>query len=118
MSDVTLTPKRYVYRCAACGLLDASDRSDRIYCSTACRVRAHRNGYLEPLRHTLRSVGLVDEETGEPRVAFHLQYQAVAVLRPDLCERIQRDEITVKQAMPETYSAYLRLVREQTLEAR
>lgn len=48
--SVTDSDKRYVFVCAGCDKLAESERSDAITCSTACRVRAHRNGSLKTLR--------------------------------------------------------------------
>lgn len=47
---VTDGHKRYVFVCAGCDKLAESERSDAITCSTACRVRAHRNGSIKTLR--------------------------------------------------------------------
>lgn len=47
---VTDRHKRYVFVCAGCDKLAESERSDAITCSTACRVRAHRNGSMKTLR--------------------------------------------------------------------
>jgi len=51
-----MTP--YLFVCAGCGLIWISERSDALTCSVACRVRAHRNGYLKSLRADAKREGV------------------------------------------------------------
>ena len=65
----------YVYVCIGCGCLDELDRSDRLTCSPACRVRAHRNGSLKELRAAAAEDDL--------RPAAFLHARAMKTLLPD-----------------------------------
>ena len=101
MSDVTVSAKRYagpwVYVCAGCDLLAESSRSDTLTCSTACRVRAHRNGRLARMR---ASAVTRDDRTGKPNIALSLQAEALLRLRPDLESDIMAGRLTIAQAQP------------------
>ena len=115
MTGVTHTPKRYagpwVYVCAGCDLLAMADRSDQLTCSTACRVRAHRNGSLKALRARARMCGLVDDRTDKPQVAGILQAAAIDILRPDdLGKQIMDGKMTIAQAQPEMVRELMRRI--------
>lgn len=104
---VTVNRKCYewVFTCAGCGLLASSKRSDATTCSPACRVRAHRSGATAERTRLAEMLKLVDERSGRPRPAILGHADAVSKLRPDLVARMERGELTVYQAMPDTYRA-------------
>lgn len=102
---VTHKPKCYVFVCAGCDLLSQSERSDALTCSTQCRVRAHRNGWLKTLH------GIADRM--HISAASILQAKAVQQLRPDLADRMRAGTITLDDARPEVWSALWSLLSSQ-----
>ena len=46
----TFSGKCYVMVCGGCNCLFDAQRDDQLTCSSACRVKAHRNGSLKALR--------------------------------------------------------------------
>jgi hypothetical protein len=116
MNSVTLSDKRnweWVFTCAGCDLLASSERSDTLTCSPACRVRAHRNGSIKSLAAVCEWLPLRDRRTGKPDVARFLHTAAVIRLRPDLAQQISAGTLTLDQAMPETYRAFLDFMRKK-----
>ena len=111
---VTLKANRnweWVFVCVGCDLLSCSERSDKLTCSPACRVRAHRKGKIKQLNDLVRQVGFVDARTGKPLTAMALQEEAVRRLCPNLLGQIDSMQITLHQAMPEVYREFVKLVR-------
>lgn len=117
MKTVTVNAKRnnweWVFVCAGCGLLASSKRSDAMTCSTACRVRAHRSGRIKELHGICQMFALKDERTGKPKPEGILHASAITELCPELADQILAGHLTNYQAMPETYSAFLKLAMEQ-----
>jgi hypothetical protein len=109
MSHVTDSGTCYewVFKCAGCGLLASSRRSDATTCSTACRVRAHRSGATAARTRLAEMLAIVNERTGRPNPALMGHADAIYVLRPDLAERVYAGELTAYQAMPETYRTWV-----------
>lgn len=105
MSDVTYSTKCYTYVCAGCGKLSQSNRRDQLTCSTACRVKAHRNGSIKALRDLAVSFDISP--------ASIVQSKAIGALRPDLAEQISRREILFADAMRETNHALITAVMAQ-----
>lgn len=105
MSAVTLKPKCYVFVCAGCDLLAASERSDALTCSTQCRVRAHRNGWLKTLHGIAGGMHI--------STASILQAKAVNQLRPDLVERLRDGKMTLDDTRPEVWAAFWSLLSSQ-----
>jgi hypothetical protein len=106
--SVTLKPKCYVknvFVCAGCGRLNASERSDALTCSTACRVRAHRSGILK----VIRALGGPDNI---PPPDVILRANAVKRLRPDLADQIVAGTRTIDDVKTEVYSAFIKLAFE------
>jgi len=80
LPDKVLPRARYVCCCANCDRLFESSRRDRVTCSGACRVSAHRNGLLKALRELANTLDLPLHEL--------LQMQATSQLCPQLFEQI------------------------------
>jgi hypothetical protein len=99
---VTLTSKCYAYVCIGCGALDQSERSDKLTCSTACRVRAHRNGELRHLRELASSLKILP--------ASILQARAIEQLCPDTVQQIRNGRLTLEEAQPAANHAFLQLL--------
>lgn len=112
MNSVTLIGKRYVFVCCGCDLLNVSSRNDALTCSTACRVRAHRSDRIKILRELALNVGLVNDD-GKTMPAEIKQCEAIERLRPDLSERIRAGTLTIKQAQPDAYLAFLDVLKQQ-----
>ena len=91
-----------VFVCLGCDRLTSSSRAHAITCSPACRVRLHR--HPEPLRQLEGICAQMD--TPVPRV---LDARAVMRLRPDLEPRIMAGELTLADAQPEVWQAFVRL---------
>ena len=94
----TFSAKCYVFKCFVCGGLDVSHRSDKTTCSSACRVKAHRQGILKRLRK--RITEQVDRHFTPAHMA---RFHAVRELCPDLAARIEAgelelDDMAVRQA--------------------
>jgi len=102
---VTLKPKRYVYVCLGCGLLDETERPDRLTCSPACRVRAHRNGRLKLLR--------AHAKDHDVELSLMMQCEAVIRLRPDLADEIRAGRLEIDAAQPDLHRAFIALVFEE-----
>ena len=111
MSDVTGIGKRYIYLCAGCDLLYESKRIDKMTCSNACRVKAHRNGMLKGLQDLAKGLGITDKRTGKPFPAKIAHISAIAELCPELMPKLDAQEVTVYEAMPATVSKYRELVK-------
>lgn len=109
--DCHVTPSgkcyEWVFKCAGCGLLSSSVRSDALTCSPACRVRAHRSGATAVRKHLAVKLAIFDRRTGKPDIASMGHINAICVLRPDLADLMRRGELTPYQAMPETYRAFI-----------
>lgn len=105
MSAVTHRRKCYVFVCAGCDLLSYSERSDAITCSTKCRVRAHRNGWLKTLH------AIADSFDIHPSGILHCK--AIERLRPDLTSRIAAGSLTIADAQKEVWPAFWTLLRKQ-----
>jgi hypothetical protein len=71
--------KCYIFVCLACDALDIAERTDKITCSTACRVQAHRTGAIKRLRKQLDANHLRDISLG--RV---LRGKAIERLYPEI----------------------------------
>lgn len=99
MTTVTFSRKCYVFSCAGCGSLDESARRDQLTCSPACRVTAHRNGSLKLLRAVAKSYKV------PPASILHAR--AVEALRPDLVDRMKVGRLTIDEAMPDVYLAFV-----------
>jgi hypothetical protein len=104
MTRVTLSPKRYIYQCAGCGLLNHSFRKDTLTCNGACRVKAHRSGELHRLRK------MAAEAQVEPASLLH----AIAIdkLCPELYAPIMAGKLSLQGAMPQACAAFDRLLAE------
>jgi len=87
MTDVTTKAKCYTFACVECGLLSQSTRSDAITCSTACRVRANRNGSAEALR------AIADGAKTSPGLVQ--RYKAIKFLLPDFVQRLHTGELEI-----------------------
>lgn len=105
MSAVTHKPKCYVYVCVGCDLLNVSERSDVLSCSTKCRVRAHRNGSLQVLR------GIAEGMDIPP--ALIKRAEAVQRLRPDLFHQVGAGKVTLDDIRTEVWSAFWSLLLSQ-----
>lgn len=104
---VTFSSKRYISICASCRLLFDSTRRDRLTCSGACRIRAHRNGDIEPFKAAAKYAGSGVE-------VFHvLQAQAIAMLCPELVPSIQDGSLTLDEAQKDAALAFDRLVMQE-----
>lgn len=99
---VTYSRKRYVFVCAGCGLLADSVRRDQMTCSTACRVRAHRNGTLQRWKDIAASQGIPPAMIG--------QAQAIGRLRPDLEQQCKEGTLTIDEAQPDMLQAFNKLL--------
>lgn len=97
-----------MFVCVGCDLLADSGRSDTLSCSTACRVRAHRNGSLEALRGLAR--------THDVSSAAIQQARAIDRLRPDLAEQIRVGKLNLDDTRGEVWSAFVSVLARQ-LEA-
>ena len=104
-APVTHKTKCYIFVCCGCDLLATSIRSDALTCSTACRVRAHRNGSIKRLRELATMVGLVDDDN-RPLPASLKQGEAIKRLRPDLFQRLEDNTLSIRQAQPEVVRAF------------
>lgn len=112
IAPVTHSRKCYTFVCCGCDLLNVSSRNDALTCSTACRVRAHRSGYIKTLRELARRLGLVNDD-GKPMPAGIKQCEAIQRLRPDLAERIDAETLTINQAQPDVYREFLNVLKRQ-----
>ncbi len=99
---VTLSHKRYVIVCIGCDLLAIATRSDKLTCSTACRVRAHRSGKASDLR------GMAVEHKVHP--AMIQQAKAINRLQPDLMELVHNGKLTIEDAQPLMVTALFELI--------
>ena len=99
---VTLATKCYVFICLGCAQLETSERSDRLTCSTACRVRAHRNGRLQMVRAAARTQRIPP--------ALLPQCHAIKVLRPDLAAEILVGRVDIEDIRAEIYQAFIERV--------
>lgn len=81
------------YVCAGCGLLALASRKDTLTCSTACRVRAHRNGSLEALRATAKGFDI--------HPAGILQARAAQALTPDRVNEVHAGRVTLDDLQPD-----------------
>lgn len=106
--SVTFRYKCYVVECAQCELLFASNRKDKLTCSGACRVKAHRHGTIKKLVEFCSKFPMGEISPGEI-----LQANAVSKLRPDLAKRIAHGEATFKDVRGEVWRSYWNLVEEQ-----
>jgi len=119
MTSVTLNNKRnweWAFVCAGCGLLASSERSDAITCSPACRVKAHRKGSIKLLTDLANMLALTDNRTGKPKIAPIKQCAAIELLCPELYEQMGAGSLTIYQAMPETYRAFVKLLMQAVRE--
>jgi len=89
----------HLYVCAGCGKLGRSSRSDKLTCSTACRVAAHRSGYLIQIREIANQLDVAP--------AIILQAQAVALSRRGLGGDIDSGPLTMGAVQRRTTSAWL-----------
>ena len=109
--SVTYPGKRYIAVCAGCDCLFDSVRSDKVTCSPACRVKAHRSGRLRSLKATS---ALLDV-----RPSIVQQCVALDRLRPDLTPQVTADALALEQAMPDVVIAFDKLLmvkaRERTI---
>jgi len=83
----------YIYKCLGCGLLDAVERRGVLTCSTACRVRAHRNGTAEALRKLARDFKIPPE--------LILQCEAAVALSADIARRLHAGLVEMDDVQPE-----------------
>lgn len=111
-APVTHKVKCYIFVCCGCDLLNVSSRNDALTCSTACRVRAHRNGYIKMLRKLAIDYELVDDNN-RALPALIKQAEAIKRLRPDLSADIDAGTLTIKQAQSEMYRSFMELVWQQ-----
>ena len=70
-----------VFVCLGCNLLASPERSDAVTCSTACRVKVHRSGYLKELRKFAESMDVT--------VPMMQQVDAINRLVPDLAAELR-----------------------------
>jgi hypothetical protein len=109
-ANVTLEHKRYVFVCVGCRRLACSERSDAITCSTACRVRAHRNGSAKRLRDIADALDV--------RPGLVQQAAAIKALTPEIDAEIQagkrRIDDEVRRAVWEAFRERVRQVIEAT----
>jgi hypothetical protein len=96
------TLRRHLFVCAGCGCIDIADRRDQLTCSTACRVRAHRNGTLRRLREDARQMDI--------RPAGILQAAALDRIDPAVSDRIMRREIDADEAQRLVWPTFWRRV--------
>ena len=92
MSNVTYSTKCYTFVCAGCAGLAQSHRRDTLTCSSACRVRAHRNGSFKAI-HTLASTMKID-------AADILKAKAIMMLAPALNQSVAAGTMTIDDAQP------------------
>lgn len=111
-APVTHKVKCYIFVCCSCDLLATSTRSDALTCSTACRVRAHRNRSIKGLRELATMVGLVDDDN-RPMPALIKQGEAIKRLRPDLFQRLEDNTLSIRQAQSEVVPAFWDVVKLQ-----
>ena len=104
-------PKCYTFVCAMCRGLAMSSRADALTCSSACRVRAHRQPEL------LRSVRELAATMRIPPASI-LQSQAVIHLRPDLADKIRDGHLTLEAVQPEVRQALLELIAQHSSAAK
>ena len=89
-NSVTASATCYIIRCAGCGLLEQTTRSDSLTCSLACRVLGHRNGATETVRRMAKIARVTP--------GMIVRCQAILCLRPDLGERIRRGDLEIDDA--------------------
>ena len=102
--------KCYVYRCVACGGLDLADRADKLTCSTACRVKAHRSG------ETARIKGIAALPAVRCEPGMIARACALAALWPEAEEQVRSGHRTIdsddtQAEMRRRFWAMSRLVR-------
>lgn len=101
---VTHSPKCYVSVCVGCDLLFQTSRKDQLTCSTACRVRAHRNGSVEALRVVAMKMKIPP--------ALLQRCKAVDRLLPHETTRLIAGEVEVDDLQERVGSAFFRLLLE------
>jgi hypothetical protein len=91
--------------CRACCRKFARDsqRSDKMTCSDACRVKAHRSGKLKQIRRMA--------EAADISPGMLAQCQALLVLCPHLEAAIIARKKNLKDTRAEVWSAYWRLLK-------
>lgn len=97
--------KCYVYVCVGCDLLNMSERSDALTCSTKCRVRAHRNVSMQVLRALASRLDITP--------ASIQQAAAVQRLRPDLADQVAAGKVTFDGVRGEVWAAFWSLLSSQ-----
>lgn len=105
MDAVTLPPIRYVFTCMGCNHLSASNRRDKLTCSPACRVRAHRNGNAEAIRSVAEHLRVAP--------AMILRCKAVDALRPDLGDQMSAGKVSLADIEAEVWAALCALIEKQ-----
>lgn len=90
--------QRYVTVCLGCDGLFSTVRRDRLTCSGACRVAAHRKGSLSQQRETAKRDRVPVERYGFARAAM--------TLRPDLAEQLRLGNVEFEDVMPELVAAF------------
>lgn len=110
MTSETYSRKRYVSVCLGCRTLFDTVRRDQMTCSSACRVKAHRNGEIANRR------ALADECKVAPASIGHAI--AVDLLLPDQSSRIMAGAVTIDDVMPELVRAFDRLVFDRAVASR
>lgn len=98
MKPVTHTPKRYVYTCAACGLLFETPRSDKLTCSPACRVTGHRSGEIKALRAMAKLYKVTPGQI--------LESSAIDLLCPDLGAAIRAGTLSWDDAVDTAHKRF------------
>jgi hypothetical protein len=91
-----------VFVCVGCGLFGFAERADALTCSTACRVRAHRNGRLKQIRAMASSA----------KIAPGMYVQALAVLRlcPHLGEELETGRLDLEDTRQQVWAALWRRI--------
>jgi len=95
----TLSRKRYISECLACGDLYQAHRRHSITCSSACRVWLHRH----PERRRILEEAC---RTLEIPVSLALQVKAIERLLPDLKPRLASGELSIEEAQAAAVEAY------------
>jgi hypothetical protein len=95
--------KRYIFVCPVCDRLTDALRNDALTCSTACRVRLHRNPSL------LDADRKIYQQLRVP-LSMELQARALQELCPELQKPILEAKLTVKDAQPAVCRAFDKLV--------
>jgi hypothetical protein len=96
----------YVTTCAGCNLPFKTGRHDRVVCSKACRIEAHRSGHIETLEWAAKQFDI--------EVSDILHARAIMQLCPALEDRMRGDDaLTLDDAQDQVVRVFDRLMRQQ-----